>query len=264
MIKTTEGKRGDGDVNLFIEAFPETFEGQKARVQVFRTGSWVHPTYGDLEITKEDLTKAVDNFMNTDRALVVDYDHGTDVGVTPEDRKAAGWIRELEIKELADGEAELWALFDATDKAYEYIKNGEYRLFSPTWNPNFENKESGKPQGMTLLRGALTNSPFIDGMHPAVAMNERAAKVMKEGIKLRGTNIVVKIENPITNGEPKNTEHEAEAIKDAKDPGPAPPEEPNPGEPEPKPSASVFVLCSAREEMLLTRTERTKAALTKQ
>lgn len=28
---------------LFREAFPETFEGTRARVQVFRTGQWVHP-----------------------------------------------------------------------------------------------------------------------------------------------------------------------------------------------------------------------------
>lgn len=247
-------------VKMFVEAFPETFDGKKVKVQAFKTGKWVHPQYGELEITKDDLNTTVKNFENTKRALVVDYDHGTDLGINPEEKKAAGWIRELEIKDLEDGETELWATFDATDKAFEYIQNGEFRLFSPTWNPNYENKESGKPQGMTLLRGALTNSPFIDGMHPAVAMSERAVKVMKEGIKLRGTNIVVKIENPVVkSNETPDIDHEEKPVKN--DEG-----APAKGQDDRKPEQNtevVFVLCSEREEMLLNQARRAAVALTK-
>lgn len=170
-------------VDLFREVFPDAFEGQKVRVQVFKVGEWQHPSYGPITVTREDIERMVSNFNATDRALVVDYDHGTDMGMTPEQSKAAGWIRELVVED--DGNT-LWAVFDATEDGAEYVRKGEYRFFSPTFVPEFTNKETGEPQGFTLLRGALTNNPFIDGMHPAVPLSERAAERMQEQMAVDG------------------------------------------------------------------------------
>lgn len=181
-------------IDLFREAFPDTFDGKPVRLQVFKTGKWSHPSYGPIEITKADLATIVKNYETTARALVVDYDHGTDTGKTPEERKAAGWIKGLQIQEDGDSAA-LYAEVEATDEAYEYVKRGEYRFFSPTWTSDFTNKETGEPQGITLLRGAITNNPFIDGMHPAVALSERAAEMMAEPKKQEGPKREVK---PIT------------------------------------------------------------------
>lgn len=168
-----------GEIDLFRESFPDTFDGKPIRVQVFATGTWKHPKYGTMEVKLDDLKTMVKNFEETKRALVVDYDHGTDLGTNPEQSKAAGWLKELQIEEKGDIAA-LYGVFEATDQAADYIKKGEYRFFSPTFNTNVADKETGKSRGMTLLRGALTNSPFIDGMFPAVALNERAAKMLAE------------------------------------------------------------------------------------
>ena len=160
-------------IDLFREVFPDKFDGKPARIQVFKVGKWAHPTYGDISITPDDLQTIVKNYETTKRAVVLDYDHGTDTGEAPEDRKAAGWLKDLRVED--DG---LWGDFSLTDEASEYVQKGEYRFFSPTWVSNFANKETGEEQGMTLLRGALTNNPFIDGMHPAVALSEKAAEVI--------------------------------------------------------------------------------------
>lgn len=167
-------------IDLFREAFPDTFEGKPARLQVFKVGKWKHPSYGDIEVSAEDLETIVKNFEATGRAVVLDYDHGTDTSETPEGRKAAGWLRNLSV----DGES-LWGDFDLTEEAHEYVTNGEYRFFSPTWVSSFANKETGEDQGVTLLRGALTNNPFIDGMHPAVALSEKAAELIREAQEKR-------------------------------------------------------------------------------
>lgn len=160
-------------IDLFREAFPETFDGKPARLQVFKSGKWKHPAYGEIEVKPSDLETMVANFEGTERAVPIDYNHGTTSGTTPEQQRAAGWLRNLKI----EGEA-LWADVDLTPEAHKYVSGGEYRFVSPTFVENYKNKESGKEQGFTLLAAALTNTPFIDGMHPAVALSERAAELM--------------------------------------------------------------------------------------
>lgn len=158
----------------FVEAFPETFEGTKVRVQMFPLGHWEGHDDGPFDITREMLEAAKRNFEHTGRALPVDFDHGLDFGKTPEERRAAGWIRELELAE--DG---MFATFDATDEAAEWIKGGQYRFISPTFSFSFTNKDSGEDQGFTLLRAGLTNVPWFDGMAPCLAMNDRTLQAMK-------------------------------------------------------------------------------------
>jgi len=161
----------------FIESFPETFEGTKVRVQLFPMGHWDGHPDGPIDITPELLGQAVKNFEGTGRALPVDFDHGLDYGSTPEARRAAGWIKELEITDVG-----LYATFDATDEAADWIKGGQYRFISPTFARSFTNKESGEDQGFTLLRAGLTNTPWFDGMFPCVAANERTKVELRKGL----------------------------------------------------------------------------------
>jgi len=171
--------RDDGGVLMkaFVESFPHTFEGTKVKVQLFPIGHWDGHPDGPIDITPDVLDQVVKNFEGTGRALPVDFDHGLDYGTTPEARRAAGWIKDLEI--ASDG---LYALFDATDEAAEWIKGGQYRFISPTFSSNYTNKESGEDQGFTLLRAGLTNTPWFDGMFPCVAMNEKTKKTMTDGL----------------------------------------------------------------------------------
>lgn len=169
------------EIELCKEAFPETFNGTRAKVGAFRTGTFLHPEYGAFTFTRDDLGRIKRGFDRSKRALVLDYDHGTDTGTTPEERKAAGWIESLDV----EGDT-LVATVRLTPQAERYVRNGEYRLFSPTWTPHFKDKETGEDRGITLLRGALTNSPYIDGMMPCVALSERAATVIA-GLRKDGT-----------------------------------------------------------------------------
>ncbi len=161
-----------------IEAFPETFEGTKVRVQLFPIGHWEGHDDGAMDIAREHLETAMQNFERTGRACAVDFDHGLDYGRTPEERRAAGWIRSLDLTDQG-----LFAEFDATEEAAQWIRSGAYRFISPTFAYSFTDKETGEDQGFTLLRAGLTNTPWFDGMVPCVAMNEHTRDVGKKAME---------------------------------------------------------------------------------
>jgi cation transport regulator ChaB len=160
-----------------------TKDGKKtSKIQLFKTGEWVHPTYGKFKITEEDLEAMDENFIASDAEVVGDYQHGS-LNEDPEVAKASGWV-----KKLINKGKELWAEVEWTDKAVEYIKNKEYRFISPEFDLNWKNPETGKKQGPTLLAFALTNRPFLKGM-AAVALSERAAAVIAGGDRLKADQI---------------------------------------------------------------------------
>jgi len=92
--------------------------------------------------------------------LVIDYEHQTlykEKNGKP--AIAAGFIRELQWRE----DSGLWAKAEYNPRAKKYIEEGEYRYFSPV----FEHDAHGTVK--TLLMGALTNDPAIDGMAALIA-----------------------------------------------------------------------------------------------
>lgn len=130
-------------------------EGSSAvTIEVCRDGAWQHPDYGTVEINPEIRASFVANFGSDVRRcgeLPLDYDH--EAGPAP------GWI-----KRLYNEGTRTYAEVDLTPSGREKVANREYRFFSPTWHPNYQDRESGKSHGPTLLGGALTNRPFIRGM----------------------------------------------------------------------------------------------------
>lgn len=143
-------------------------------VQVFRVGTWKHPTYGKFTITDDDLKTMADNFKKHKKPpteLVVDFEHMSAAGqqIAP----AAGWVKALEAK---DGK--LLATVEWTDKAALMIKSKEYRFISPEWHMHAKDKESGKDIGPMLLSMALTNRPFIEGMSPVMLSEKVLGQIM--------------------------------------------------------------------------------------
>lgn len=139
-------------------------EGSADKVQLFRVGKFYHPDYGTIEITKQDLASMVANFNSGVRGvdLAVDYAHENwDV--------AAGWIKALELS--ADGE-EMWATVEWTPKGKEVISNKEYRYLSPEFTKQYEDNETLKKTGPTLLGAGLTNRPCIKQMEPVTQLAE--------------------------------------------------------------------------------------------
>ena len=137
-----------------------------------------------FEVDPEALTALVRAFGARGTDLVIDYEHQSlKGGQAP----AAGWIKDLEARE--DG---LWAQVEWTSKAGKYLKQREYRYFSPVLRID---PESRRPQ--ELMNMALTNVPAIQGLSPLVAkwggealtaenLPEERAAIVPEGFPVAG------------------------------------------------------------------------------
>ena len=90
--------------------------------------------------------------MQMNAGIPIDYDHATDFGA-PEGRPApaAGWIRELEVREGA-----VWGRVEWTARAASSIVAREYRYVSPVFQ--FDAKDGSVTR---LLRAGLTNNPNL-------------------------------------------------------------------------------------------------------
>jgi phage I-like protein len=109
-----------------------------------------------FEVDRESLAVMVEAFQARGMDLVVDYEHQSlNGGRAP----AAGWIKDLAVRE--DG---LWARVEWTAQAREYLRQKEYRYFSPVLKLD---PETRKP--LNLLHVALTNVPAMQGVNPLVA-----------------------------------------------------------------------------------------------
>ena len=133
-------------------------------IQICKTGEFTSNRYGKFGITKDDLKQMLHNFKHvTPKApteLPVDYDHLSMDPKKPGDGVAAGWFKDLQLREDGD---ELWGLVSWTPKATDAIKNGEYRFVSPSFVKDHTHKDGSKI-GTTLLAAAITNHPFLDSM----------------------------------------------------------------------------------------------------
>jgi phage I-like protein len=99
--------------------------------------------------------------------IQVNYNHLGDSEVAPlEKTVAAGWIQDVQLRD--DG---LWALMKWTDRARAFIQADELRYLSPEFFTEYTNRDTGKPQGPTLVGAALTNTPFLKEL-PRVAASD--------------------------------------------------------------------------------------------
>ncbi len=137
-------------------------------IQVAVAGDFEDPgRYGSFSITADDLATMASNFAagkypEPPTEICVDYDHLTLKVKAPGDGKAAGWFRELQTR--ADGD-ELWARIEWTEAGAEAIRAKEYRYFSPVIRWGYTSHK-GEDLGAVLFNGAVTNTPFLQGMEP--------------------------------------------------------------------------------------------------
>lgn len=126
-------------------------------------------------------TGIIEAFKQRGNDMVIDYEHQTLTnGLAP----AAGWIKQLAWK----GKEGLWVLTDWTKKAKDYLKNREYRYFSPVMLIRASDRKIVK-----LINVALTNNPAINNLTPIVAkyqltgnFNEREDTMLAKIKKLLG------------------------------------------------------------------------------
>ena len=138
-----------------------------ADIQLLITGNFQSTRFGKFSITEQHIDRMVNNFDSVHPVrpteLMIDYDHLSERPAQPGDGRAAGWFKRLYKKLSATGKPELWATVEFTEPAAEAVKRKEYRFFSPTFMFDYVTNV-GKKIGATLLAGALTNRPFLQGM----------------------------------------------------------------------------------------------------
>ena len=146
-------------IEKFFSSHPiELSDEETSRIQVLRTGTFIHKRYGKFSITEDTLGEIVANFEE-DR-VPLDYNHGG-LEKDPDKSKAAGWT-----KSLSRDEGKLYANVSFTPQAREYIKNQEFKYISPEFSMAHTDPESGENKGAKLAAVALTNRPFLPGMSP--------------------------------------------------------------------------------------------------
>ena len=122
-----------------------------------------HPTFGEINITKDHLKSFVTNFNNK----VV----GVDLAINEDHKKneAFAWIKEVFLSE--DGNTLLGKL-KWNKRGTKALNESEYRYFSPEFRLNFTHPHTGEEHGATLVGGALTNYPFLK-MEAITTLNEK-------------------------------------------------------------------------------------------
>jgi Mu-like prophage I protein len=127
-------------------------------IQLMPIGSYNHVLHGKIDITPQKVQKFVENFRKNVRGITldVDYDHKA------HDGKAAGWIQDIQDRGF-DG---LWGLVKWTQPAYQSLKAGEYKYFSPEFQDEWEHPQTGQTFEDVLFGGAITNRPFLKDIQP--------------------------------------------------------------------------------------------------
>lgn len=118
-----------------------------------KPGSYTHPRYGEIVITRERNARFVANFsagVYQDR-LPIDAEHETKLS------GAVGWVTAL--RQNSDGGVD--ARVDWTDRGRNFFANDRFRFFSPEWYDLWLKPETGEQVRDVAIGGALTTRPFF-------------------------------------------------------------------------------------------------------
>ncbi len=164
--KLLEGKMKNVKIFLSLDINKLDFSDGKFRktIQVLQVGSWKHPLYGLIKITKNDISEFVNNFKEGIRRDIP-ITEGHSVG--GHELPAVGWFTQLVNK----GQKGLWAAVEWTDKGIQLLKDVSYKYFSPEFYSTYEDPETHKIYSNVLVGGALTNQPYFKGLQ-AIALSE--------------------------------------------------------------------------------------------
>ncbi len=134
------------------------------KIQVIRTGQFHHPSYGKFEITKDHLLAFKANFDARVRGvdIALDYGHNSE-------GEAAAWFSSIE---LSDDGNELWAVPEWTPAGAASVLAKEFRYVSADFNFDYQDNETLKKHGPTLLGAGLTNRPVVKGQAPVIELTE--------------------------------------------------------------------------------------------
>ena len=86
-----------------------------------------------------------------------------------------GWSSDAQVRNGADGKAELWFLTKFGEPARGYVLSGQYKWASVALSFQSVDNVTGANTGAVVTSVALTNRPFIEGMAQLAAENTGAS-----------------------------------------------------------------------------------------
>lgn len=132
-------------------------------------GSYTHPEYGKIAITKEGNQQFVDQFnegiyqtYNDEPHVPIDAEHQTKLS------GAVGWINELRLNEDDSVDAKT----DWTDRGQKLLESDQYHFFSPEWYSEWTDPATEKTYQNVAIGGAITTRPWFKekgGLKPIIA-----------------------------------------------------------------------------------------------
>lgn len=137
-------------------------------------GTYKHPRWGDITLSKERLQRFVDNFTNKvyQEQLPIDAEHESKLS------GAVGWITGLRTN--SDNSVD--ARVNWTDRGKALVQAGGYRYVSPEWWDEWVQPESGVQFKDVPIGAAITTRPFFKerALRPLLAAEDGTITVMEE------------------------------------------------------------------------------------
>jgi hypothetical protein len=137
------------------------------KVPLAEVGKWFHKKWNTINFTSEYFEKAISNFKNN----VLKHNPYLTYGHLKEPYSVDSDRRRGELLDLVFEDRYLFGIFDATEEAYQFVKDREYLYASAEIIPDFIDKDTGKNVGPVILRAALTNSPFLPANKEVLALS---------------------------------------------------------------------------------------------
>lgn len=140
------------------------------KVPFIKKGSWKHDVYGEVSFTDKDVEDVITNYKNN----VTGFTPYLTLGHLDEELDSTDSHRKRgDLNDIIEEGDTTYGVFKVSDEIYSRVENGEYEYSSGEFHRNFKNKEDGALVGTTVLRVALTNSPFLPfGNNKVQALSE--------------------------------------------------------------------------------------------
>lgn len=128
------------------------------KVPFIKKGSWKHDVYGEVSFTDKDVQDVINNYKNN----VTGFTPYLTLGHLDEEINSTDSHRKRgDLNDIIEEDDTTYGIFKVSDEIYSQIEKGEYEYSSGEFHRNFKTKEDGSSVGTTVLRVALTNSPFL-------------------------------------------------------------------------------------------------------
>lgn len=130
----------------------------KIKVPFVKKGEWKHELYGEVTFDEKDIQSLINNF----KLGVTGFKPYLTLGHLDEEHNSTDSHRKRgDLEEIVQEGDVTYGIFSVPEDIYKAVEKGEYEYSSGEFHRNFVDNKTGKKVGTTVIRVALTNSPFL-------------------------------------------------------------------------------------------------------